>query len=59
VEADPDANGGGTHRGARVRHKVFGLGWVEDVDAGDDPIATVKFSGHGTKRIKVRFLAPA
>jgi DNA helicase-2/ATP-dependent DNA helicase PcrA len=59
VEPEPDASGVAAHRGARVRHKVFGIGWVEGVDGGDDPVATVKFSGHGTKRIKARFLAPA
>ena len=34
----------------------FGPGVVESVDPGADPIATVKFSGWGKKRIKAAFL---
>jgi len=47
---------GGFARGARVMHEKFGVGTILEVDAGDDPIATVKFSGWGVKRIKARFL---
>jgi len=58
VEREPvDVPGeGGLARGARVMHEKFGVGVIMDVDAGDDPIATVKFSGWGVKRIKARFL---
>ncbi|UQA55379.1 ATP-dependent helicase [Polyangium aurulentum] len=58
VEREPvDVPGeGGLARGARVMHEKFGVGVIMEVDAGDDPIATVKFSGWGVKRIKARFL---
>jgi DNA helicase-2/ATP-dependent DNA helicase PcrA len=54
-EAAPSGEGG-LARGARVMHEKFGVGVIVEVDAGDDPIATVKFSGWGVKRIKARFL---
>ncbi|WP_437799056.1 ATP-dependent helicase [Sorangium sp. So ce693] len=56
---DPGAEGGeglALRRGMRVYHERFGPGVVESVDPGADPIATVKFSGWGKKRIKVAFL---
>jgi DNA helicase-2/ATP-dependent DNA helicase PcrA len=58
VEREPvEAPGeGALARGARVMHEKFGVGVIVDVDAGEDPIATVKFSGWGVKRIKARFL---
>jgi DNA helicase II / ATP-dependent DNA helicase PcrA len=58
VEREPleAAGEGGLARGARVMHEKFGVGTIVDVDAGEDPIATVKFSGWGVKRIKARFL---
>ncbi len=60
VERDADTDGGGTDgvftRGARVEHRAFGLGTVMSCDPGSDPIVTVKFSGHGLKRIKASFL---
>jgi DNA helicase-2/ATP-dependent DNA helicase PcrA len=58
VERDDDGGGGeGALRvGARVEHRTFGMGTVQSVDPGDDPIATVKFSGYGPKRIKAAFL---
>ncbi|MDC0746554.1 ATP-dependent helicase [Polyangium mundeleinium] len=58
IEREPaEASGeGGLARGARVMHEKFGVGAIIDVDPGDDPIATVKFSGWGVKRIKARFL---
>jgi DNA helicase-2/ATP-dependent DNA helicase PcrA len=59
VEVDSDVGGGdemGFRRGSPVRHEKFGRGVIEAIDPGDDPIATVKFSGWGTKRIKARFL---
>lgn len=62
VERDDhgDAGGDGELRvGARVEHKTFGVGVVQAVDAGDDPVVTVKFSGYGPKRIKARFLQPS
>jgi DNA helicase-2/ATP-dependent DNA helicase PcrA len=37
-------------------HEKFGVGVIVEVDPGDDPIATVKFSGWGVKRIKAAFL---
>jgi DNA helicase-2/ATP-dependent DNA helicase PcrA len=60
VERDPGADAGGEglalRRGMRVTHERFGAGVVQSVDPGADPIATVKFSGWGTKRIKAAFL---
>jgi len=35
---------------------VYGLGVVESIDGGADPIVTVKFPGYGKKRIKAAFL---
>jgi DNA helicase II / ATP-dependent DNA helicase PcrA len=35
------------------------VGVVQAVDPGDDPVATVKFSGYEPKRIKARFLQVA
>ena len=58
VEHDGDFGGGGA--GRRVKHDKFGAGVIQSLDEGDDPIATVKFSGGwGVKRIKARFLKPA
>ncbi len=51
--------GGGVITGARVTHKSFGVGVVRSVDTGPDPTATVRFTGWGDKRIKVRFLQGA
>jgi DNA helicase-2/ATP-dependent DNA helicase PcrA len=52
-----DAPGDGrVARGAQVMHDKFGAGVIIDVDQGDDPIATVRFSGWGVKRIKAAFL---
>ena len=45
-------------RGAKVKHERFGVGTVVSVDPGADPIATVSFSGWGSKRVKVSFLRP-
>ncbi|APR79975.1 ATP-dependent DNA helicase UvrD/PcrA [Minicystis rosea] len=60
--AHGDAGGGGGEgelfTGMRVSHKTFGVGVVQAVDPGADPIVTVKFSGYGPKRIKARFLQP-
>jgi DNA helicase-2/ATP-dependent DNA helicase PcrA len=57
VERDGhDAADGGFARGARVMHEKFGIGFIVDIDPGDDPIATVRFSGWGVKRIKAAFL---
>ncbi len=55
VERDVDA-GGGMSVGGRVTHDIFGAGVIEAVDPGPDPAVTVRFSGHGKKRIKSRFL---
>jgi DNA helicase-2/ATP-dependent DNA helicase PcrA len=62
VERDEHAHEsgeGGFHAGARVQHKVFGVGVVQSVDPGADPLVTVKFSGYGPKRIKASYLQPA
>jgi DNA helicase-2/ATP-dependent DNA helicase PcrA len=57
VERETDTRGEGTGRaGGKVQHKVYGIGVVQSIDEGDDPIVTVKFSGYGTKRIKATFL---
>ncbi|HSN97620.1 MAG TPA: UvrD-helicase domain-containing protein [Candidatus Nanopelagicales bacterium] len=63
IERDTEADAGAgegfiLHRGSRVRHERFGVGTVNSVDPGPDPIASVSFSGWGSKRIKVRFLRP-
>ncbi|WP_437725759.1 ATP-dependent helicase [Sorangium sp. So ce861] len=57
VEAGGEGGEGmALRRGMRVFHERFGPGVVESVDPGADPIATVKFSGWGKKRIKAAFL---
>ncbi|WP_437690448.1 ATP-dependent helicase [Sorangium sp. So ce176] len=57
VDAGGDGGEGlALRRGMRVFHERFGPGVVESVDPGADPIATVKFSGWGKKRIKAAFL---
>ena len=58
VERDeaPEGGDGGIAVGRRVEHKSFGVGVVQAVDPGEDPIVTVKFSGYAPKRIKARFL---
>ena len=58
VERDVDSAhaGGGMAAGGRVTHEIFGAGVIEAVDSGPDPAVTVRFSGHGKKRIKSRFL---
>ncbi|AKT37811.1 ATP-dependent helicase [Chondromyces crocatus] len=62
VEREPDVESDGEaislRRGSRVQHDRFGLGTVNSIDPGPDPIASVTFSGWGTKRIMVRFLKP-
>ncbi len=55
IERESDGEGG-MARGASVMHDKFGVGVVMDIDPGDDPIATVRFSGWGVKRIKAAFL---
>jgi len=35
------------------------VGVVDGIDVGHDPSVTVKFSGWGRKRIKLRYLSPA
>jgi len=58
LERDVDAaeGTGGMAAGGQVTHEIFGAGVVEQVDSGPDPAVTVRFSGHGKKRIKARFL---
>jgi DNA helicase-2/ATP-dependent DNA helicase PcrA len=57
VERDAhDGAEGNLASGARVMHEKFGVGFIVNVDPGDDPIATVRFSGWGVKRIKAAFL---
>jgi DNA helicase-2/ATP-dependent DNA helicase PcrA len=59
VEHDGDDGGrGGIEVGARVEHRTFGVGVVQGVDPGADPVVTVKFSGYAPKRIKAQFLKP-
>jgi DNA helicase-2/ATP-dependent DNA helicase PcrA len=62
VERDEAHDGGGEgsfHVGARVQHRSFGMGVIQAVGAGADPIVTVKFSGYSPKSIKASFLKPA
>ncbi|MFO0761004.1 MAG: UvrD-helicase domain-containing protein [Byssovorax sp.] len=54
VEASGDVSTGRV--GGKVVHKAFGVGTVVSIDEGDDPIVTVKFPGHGLKRIKAGYL---
>ena len=58
IERDGDAGGAasGMAIGGQVTHEIFGAGVIEAVDSGPDPAVTVRFSGHGKKRIKSRFL---
>jgi hypothetical protein len=62
VERDDGESSAGEGRvGARVEHKTFGIGVVQAIDGGSDPIVTVKFSGYTLsgytpKRIKAQFL---
>jgi DNA helicase-2/ATP-dependent DNA helicase PcrA len=53
---DAPAEDGAIARGARVWHDKFQAGVVVSVDAGADPIVTVRFPGYGDKRIKASFL---
>jgi DNA helicase-2/ATP-dependent DNA helicase PcrA len=55
-EVDAAQSRGGMSVGGRVTHEIFGAGVIEAVDPGPDPAVTVRFSGHGKKRIKSRFL---
>ncbi len=44
-------------RGARVRHRIFGVGQIEDGSGrGPDRKLTVRFPGHGVKTIVARFV---
>ena len=64
VERDVDASQlsgevatiGSVAPGTRVAHGSFGIGVVRALDGGSDPTATVRFTGWGDKRIKLRFL---
>ena len=57
VERDEDvADDGAFGSGSRVWHDKFQAGVVISVDAGADPIVTVRFPGYGDKRIKASFL---
>jgi DNA helicase-2/ATP-dependent DNA helicase PcrA len=42
--------------GQKVRHKKFGRGIVERVEAGDKPTVVARFPGYGPKRIVAEFL---
>jgi DNA helicase II / ATP-dependent DNA helicase PcrA len=62
VERDVDADEGGEGAfrvGSRVQHKAFGVGVVQGVGGGADPVVSVKFSGYTPKSIKASFLRPA
>jgi DNA helicase-2/ATP-dependent DNA helicase PcrA len=56
VEREDGDDGSELRVGGRVEHKTFGIGTVQVVDPGEDPVITVKFAGYGPKRIKARFL---
>ena len=56
---DDDADASHVRVGSHVRHPKFGVGVVDGIDVGHDPSVTVKFSGWGRKRIKLRYLSPA
>jgi hypothetical protein len=57
VERDAEPDGEGALQvGARVEHKSFGMGVVQAVGGGADPVVTVKFSGYTPKSIKASFL---
>jgi DNA helicase-2/ATP-dependent DNA helicase PcrA len=44
-------------RGARVRHRIFGVGEIQDGSGrGPDRKLTVRFPGHGVKTIVARFV---
>jgi hypothetical protein len=44
-------------RGARVRHRIFGVGQIQDGSGrGPDRKLTVSFPGHGVKTIIARFV---
>jgi hypothetical protein len=42
--------------GQRVRHKKFGKGVVERVEAGSPPMVVARFPGYGPKKIVAQFL---
>ncbi len=56
AEAADARDEGGFGAGGRVWHDKFQAGVVVSVDAGADPIVTVRFPGYGDKRIKASFL---
>ncbi|MEM9691754.1 MAG: 3'-5' exonuclease [Myxococcota bacterium] len=45
--------------GTPVRHPKFGIGRVQALASGSNPVVTVRFDGWGDKRIKLSFLRPA
>ncbi|MEM9873483.1 MAG: 3'-5' exonuclease, partial [Myxococcota bacterium] len=45
--------------GMNVRHPKFGVGQVQQIAGGGDPVCVVRFDGWGDKRIKLSFLSPA
>lgn len=45
--------------GARVRHRRFGEGVVEDVERGERPVVVARFPGFGLRRILAEFVEPA
>jgi DNA helicase-2/ATP-dependent DNA helicase PcrA len=53
----PDADDLAFPRGAKVRHKIFGIGQVEDGSGrGPDRKLQVRFAAHGLKTIIARFV---
>jgi DNA helicase-2/ATP-dependent DNA helicase PcrA len=58
-DGDHDAGESGFHVGARVEHRSFGMGVIQALGGGPDPVVTVKFSGYSPKSIKASFLKPA
>jgi len=68
IERDPDVEYDdgfesldrfGARVGMKVRHPKFGVGAVQQIAGGGDPVCVVRFDGWGDKRIKLSFLSPA
>ena len=51
VPPDDDGEGGMIHPGDRVRHQRYGVGVVERVEHGAQPMVIARFGVHGSKRI--------
>jgi len=51
-----DESATSVRRGARVRHKRFGEGQVERIEAGSEPMIVARFPGFGVRKVLARFL---